>query len=553
VLKEHVGPLFFALSSLTSLLLINYVAKQIGSMVGKGIPMKVIGQFFVLSIPFTVAMTFPMAVLVAVLYAFSRLAAENEVTGMKASGVSLARLLVPVLIGGFGIALFMLAFNDQVLPRSNHKLATLQSDIFRKKPTVALHERQMNEVSPGRLYLRTQRIDVGSSRIHDVEIHDMSDQALRRTVYADSGDILLTEDQRDLVMDLYNGEVFEVSQLQPTVLRHMYFESNRTIVHGVGDTLQLSEGSTFKSDRERTICDMQTEFEQEESKFYTAKASLKQLAKPPGAADAMTPGPEPASTATVLAHTDTTTPVYRPPPRLGHGYCAFVASIERLMGKVGDKMSPPPVSAATLPHTELRVASAQSQEQGAQPPQGKPVPQSTPVSTTVDSGTVAPQTAKQPPPSIQESYVGLAAVARQIMDESRKTMFRLGVEIEKKFALAAACFVFVLVGAPIALRFPRSGVGLVIGVSIAVFGIYYVGLIAGETLADDMKVLPWVSMWAPNIAFTILGLAMLSRMGRESATRNVRSPRDVWDAVRARFVRRPPPADALQPARPEAT
>ena len=66
-----------------------------------------------------------------------------------------------------------------------------------------------------------------------------------------------------------------------------------------------------------------------------------------------------------------------------------------------------------------------------------------------------------------------------------RTMNQYDVEIHKKFALAVACIVFVLLGAPIALRFPRGGVGVVIGVSLAVFGLYYVGLIAGETLADD--------------------------------------------------------------------
>ena len=67
VLKEHLGPLAFSLTALTSLLLLNYIAKQFGNLVGKGLPWSVIVEFFVLSIPFTVAMTLPMAVLVSVL------------------------------------------------------------------------------------------------------------------------------------------------------------------------------------------------------------------------------------------------------------------------------------------------------------------------------------------------------------------------------------------------------------------------------------------------------------------------------------------------------
>lgn len=108
--------------------------------------------------------------------------------------------------------------------------------------------------------------------------------------------------------------------------------------------------------------------------------------------------------------------------------------------------------------------------------------------------------------------------ARFRADEAQRERDRFDVEIQKKFSLAAACVVFVLVGAPIALRFPRGGVGLVIGVSFAIFGLYYVGLIGGETLADKGYLPPWVAMWIANILLLILGLILASQMGRESST-----------------------------------
>ena len=72
------------MTALTSLLLLQYIAKRFGELVGKGLPWSVIGEFLVLSLPLTIALSLPMAVLVATLYAFSRLAAENEITAMKA-------------------------------------------------------------------------------------------------------------------------------------------------------------------------------------------------------------------------------------------------------------------------------------------------------------------------------------------------------------------------------------------------------------------------------------------------------------------------------------
>ena len=92
------------------------------------------------------------------------------------------------------------------------------------------------------------------------------------------------------------------------------------------------------------------------------------------------------------------------------------------------------------------------------------------------------------------------------------------VEIHKKFALAFACFVFVLVGAPIALRFPRGGVGLTLGVSFAIFGLYYVGLISGESLADRDILAPNVAMWATNALMLAIGLVLALRMGSEGGS-----------------------------------
>jgi len=91
-------------------------------------------------------------------------------------------------------------------------------------------------------------------------------------------------------------------------------------------------------------------------------------------------------------------------------------------------------------------------------------------------------------------------------------------QIHKLFAIAVACVIFVFLGAPIALRFPRGGVGMVLGVSLAAFAIYYIGLIAGEPLAQRGTLSPFLAMWASNIVFGIAGLFLLSRLGRESST-----------------------------------
>jgi lipopolysaccharide export system permease protein len=109
------------------------------------------------------------------------------------------------------------------------------------------------------------------------------------------------------------------------------------------------------------------------------------------------------------------------------------------------------------------------------------------------------------------------------------------VEIHKKFALATACLVLALLGAPIALRFPRGGVGLTIGVSLVVFGLYYVALIAGESLARRGLVPAYLSMWGANILFTIIALILLASMGKEAGSSRAGDVHEMLETLRRRL------------------
>src|SRR5439155_7384631 len=105
---------------------------------------------------------------------------------------------------------------------------------------------------------------------------------------------------------------------------------------------------------------------------------------------------------------------------------------------------------------------------------------------------------------------GVGDEQRRLSAQQREAMYQ--VEIQKKYAIAAACLIFALVGAPVALRFQRGGVGLVIGMSVAVFTVYYIGLIGGEELGDRLILSPFFAMWTPNVIFGVAGLVGLWRI-----------------------------------------
>jgi lipopolysaccharide export LptBFGC system permease protein LptF len=106
------------------------------------------------------------------------------------------------------------------------------------------------------------------------------------------------------------------------------------------------------------------------------------------------------------------------------------------------------------------------------------------------------------------------AAARAVMYE---------VEIQKKFALAFACVVLALAGAAIALRFPRGGVGLVIGAGGILFTGYYLSFVAGESLADRQVISPFVGMWMANAFPLAVVLLLVWRPGRPGAAHGAES------------------------------
>jgi lipopolysaccharide export system permease protein len=450
ILRQHIPPLGFALAALTCAMLVNQVAKQFGNLVGKGLPWGVIFEVFLLTIPFIIAMTLPMAVLVAVLYAFSHLAADNEITAMKASGVSIGRLLAPVLGGATLVGVIALAWNDQLLPRSNHRLRTLLVDIQRKKPTFQLKEQVINEVVPGQFFLRAARIDPASNKLKDVTIYDLEDAERRRIITADSGRMAYTPGGTDLYLTLLDGEIQEVKRAEPGQFNRTFYRTNRIKVAGIGNTLERTESDTYRGDREMTICGMAQVVAQADEDVQRARREVREAI----VADLrrqmrLAPLPAPPG-----ATTD-------PAPIL---YC-------RVLGTLGGWFRP-------------------DEAQAQQPRRQSPTTFVTPSALAVDQRVRA---------------------ARQ-----RAAIYE--VEIQKKLAISTACVIFALLGVPVAIRFPRGGVGLVIGTSLAVFSVYYVGLIGGEELGDRLVVSPFLAMWTPNLIFTAVGLGLLWIVRREGST-----------------------------------
>jgi lipopolysaccharide export system permease protein len=117
-------------------------------------------------------------------------------------------------------------------------------------------------------------------------------------------------------------------------------------------------------------------------------------------------------------------------------------------------------------------------------------------------------------------------------DALRRRIASLSIEMHKKFALPAACVVFVLIGAPIGMKVRRGGPAVAF-VSIGFFLFYYLCLVGGEELANRLLLPPWLAMWLANIVLGLLGIDLTARAC------DVRLP---WHGIRRR---QPTPRDPV--------
>ena len=546
LLRQLAAPFIFALGALTSLMLLSQIAKKFGALVGKGLPWGVIGEVFALSLPFIIAMTLPMAVLLAVLYAFSHLAADNEITAMRASGISVYQILAPVLAWGVFMSAFNFVFVDQVLPRSNARLRGLLIDIGRKKPTFELREQVINEVPPSQYFLRAGRIDAATGRLRDITIYDVGGETSRRIIYADSGQMAYAEGQTDLSLRLYDGIIHQYRPADPTAFQLTYYKVNDIRVKNVFDELVRNSSETVRGDREMSTCEMMTVIQEARVDQREAAQDREELL----VGDLRSLLALPAMGVLPPDSTETLPPAY----------CGWIERVQSAISpRTAEEANPAQSGAGPITSRQGATVQVPAQEPAqAQAPAPKtkrppfPVRQA-PVKGARVGPAKAPPALTYPRPAAAgrvrlSNWAQVATAADRAKDADRRAD-RFLVEVHKKWSISMACISFVIIGIVMALRFPRGGIGLVIGGGLLIFSVHYVGLTAGESLADRGFVSPWVAMWAPNIFLTVIGLIGLVWVSRESGSTRGGDFQEVLDGIRHLFRRlRGAPAVPSEPA-----
>jgi len=209
ILKSYLGPLILTFFIALFILLMQFVWKYIDDLVGKGLEWYVIAKLLFFASSTFVPMALPLAILLSSLMMFGNLGEHYELVTMKAAGISLSRVMRPLIIVSIVISLIAFYFANVVLPAANLKFLSLLYDVRQKKLAFNIREGVFYNGIEGYV-IRVGKKDKDGNTIRDVMIYDHSQHMGNTSLtLAEWGMMELTPDKRFLLFHLYNGTNYE--------------------------------------------------------------------------------------------------------------------------------------------------------------------------------------------------------------------------------------------------------------------------------------------------------------------------------------------------------
>jgi len=206
IIREIASLFLLGIVVFTLILLMGRLMKLTDLVISRGVPMADIGRMIVYLMPSFLVFTIPMAFLLAVLLAFGRLSADNEITVMKSGGLSLMQIMPPVLLCGTVAVLLTLAASTVGVPWGNSAFKRISFEMLKQNVAVTIREKVFWDEIPG-VVLYTDQYDEQSHTLNGVIIYDGRDQARPMTIFAATGKVGCTPNQQDICLVLNNGSI----------------------------------------------------------------------------------------------------------------------------------------------------------------------------------------------------------------------------------------------------------------------------------------------------------------------------------------------------------
>lgn len=464
------------------IVLMQFLWKSIDDLVGKGLTMNVIGELFFYAALTMVPTALPLAVLLASLMVFGNLGEKFELTAMKASGISLFRIMKPLIWFMVFVAVGAFFFQNYVLPVAQTKMWTLLFSVRQKSPEVEIPEKSFyNQIPNINLYTESKNSETGM--LYGMVIYDLTKgQDNARVILADSGRFAFTEDKTRLFLQLYNGETFEN-------VRDNAFSS--------GSVRYMPFGRESFSDK-KIYLPFDANFNRMDEAGLRSQYIGQNVSQLLHSIDSI--GHQVDSVSNVYADEVLQTPYFG------------ITSTVRHYREGGYFEVPRPEV-----HPD-RPVNMDTVFQGKGPSYLK--------------GYYTQALAKARRQKQQFIY------RAQILQEQAKIMRRHDIEMQKKFTLSFACIIFFFIGAPLGAIIKKGGLGTPLVISVILFIVYFIIDNMGYKMARDGKTAVWVGIWLSTFAMLPLGVFFTYKAVGDSAVFNIDAYKDFFNRLRGRQPRR---------------
>ena len=234
-------------------LMMQFLWKYVDELIGKGLSMDVLAEFFWHMGLMLVPQAMPLAILLSSLITFGNLGESSELTAIKAAGISLMQAFRSLIVISLAICVLSIYFQNSIGPQAQRKLAVMLMSMKQKNPELEIPEGIFYDGIPSsNLYVSQKNMDTG--KLYGIMIYRMTgsyeDQAI---ILADSGMLQSTAEKKHLLLTLWSGEWFENMQSQELAgsasvpYRRESFVQKRIVLDFDAD-FNVNDGSSLSND-----------------------------------------------------------------------------------------------------------------------------------------------------------------------------------------------------------------------------------------------------------------------------------------------------------------
>ena len=209
ILKSFIGPFFAILLIVLFILMMQSLWLYIDELVGKGLSLKVVAEFLMWGSFLILPLALPLATLLSSMMVMGQLAEHSELTALKAAGVSVTRVMMPIIFASALITVGAFFSSNNLVPYSYNKIYTLHDDILKTKDEIKIPAGTFYDGIEGYV-LRTESTDDKTGMMHGIMVYDHSrGRGNVGLMLADSARLKMSDTKEYLTFTLYNGSNYQ--------------------------------------------------------------------------------------------------------------------------------------------------------------------------------------------------------------------------------------------------------------------------------------------------------------------------------------------------------